>query len=214
MIFFTKVPIKGEVKTRLQPFLTKEQCYELQVAFIKDIYSVLNEMGIDILISHSNANQIGILKKVIFDERTYIEQKGSTLGEKMYNVLSNTLEKYNSCILIGSDVPLITPKDISRAFEILDKKDIVISPTKDGGYYLIGMKCAEKKIFDIEYSNSFVFENTINLIKINKKSYGVGSAQIDIDDKNDLITLIDILNNNDFKCYETRKILKQFIINV
>ena len=54
-------------------------------------------------------------------------------------------------MLIGSDLPLINKNDIKIAFKILETKDIAISPTYDGGYYLIGMKNENKNIFNIRY---------------------------------------------------------------
>ena len=108
----------------------------------------------------------------------------------MHNAISFALKEYRNVVLIGSDLPLINKKDIEVAFDILETKDIVISPTYDGGYYLIGMKEENKDIFNIRYSTSSVFEETIDKIKNKGKSYGKGNIQLDIDDKDDFLSYI------------------------
>lgn len=154
IILFTRIPTLGRTKTRLEPFLSKELCVELQRAFIEDIYNNIKNMGIDIIVSYTNHGDIKILKEIFKDNVYYLEQVGDDLGEKMYNAISFSLERYKKSVLIGSDLPLIGEKDIRKAFDILNEKDIAISSTLDGGYYLIGMKERYKEIFNIVYSTN------------------------------------------------------------
>ena len=187
LVFFTRIPTLGKTKTRLEPFLSKDLCVRLQIAFIKDIYNNLKDMGIDIICCYSVHGDLGVLKEIIHDDICFIRQEGLSLGEKMNNAISFSLKNYKKSVLIGSDLPLMNKGDIERAFEILENKDLVISPTFDGGYYLIGMKEENKEVFHMKYSTSSVFDETIDKIKSLEKSYGVGNYQLDIDDKNDFL---------------------------
>lgn len=196
IIFFTRIPTLGKTKTRLEPFLGKKLCVELQTAFIKDIYEKISIMGIDIIVSYSDHGDLKILKDILGKDVLFLKQEGSDLGEKMHNAISFSLNSYKSSVLIGSDIPLIETEDIELAFKILETKNIVISPTFDGGYYLIGMNEKNKSIFDIEYSTSSVFETTLLKIKILNKSFGIGNIQLDIDDKCDFLKLYNILQND------------------
>lgn len=212
LIFFTRIPTIGKTKTRLEPFLSKYQCAKLQTAFIKDIYNNIKDMGIDIIISYSNHGDLRVLKDIIHEDVCFLRQEGKDLGEKMYNAISFSLERYNNSILIGSDLPLMNKKDIEIAFKALETKDIVISPTYDGGYYLIGMKEDNKDIFNIKYSTSLVFEETIAKIESAGKSYGKGNIQLDIDDKSDFLKLYKRLKEDEsIPCDNTRSLLEKIM---
>ena len=208
IIFFTRIPTLGKTKTRLESFLNKDLCVKLQTAFIKDIYNSIKDIGIDIIVNYSDHGDLEVLKNIIDEEVHYLEQRGKDLGEKMYNSISFALKKYNNVILIGSDLPLISKEDMELAFNILETKDIIISPTYDGGYYLIGMKEANKDIFHMKYSTSSVFEETLEKIKDSGKSFGQGNIQLDIDDKDDFLKLYKILKEDEnISCHNTRNLI-------
>lgn len=212
IIFFTRIPTLGKTKTRLEPFLSKDLCVKLQTAFIKDIYKKIKNMGIDIIINYSEDGELDVLKSIIDDDVFFLKQEGKDLGEKMYNAISLSLNKYEDCVLIGSDIPMIIQQDIYLAFESLETKDMVISPTFDGGYYLIGMKEKNKDIFNIQYSTSSVFDETVDKIRSLEKTFGVGNIQLDIDDKNDFIKLYNLLiENNNISCDNTRKLVMEIM---
>lgn len=212
IIFFTRIPTLGRTKTRLEPFLSKSLCVDIQMAFIKDIYFSIREMGVDIIINYSEHGDLRDLRDIAGDEVFYLKQEGRDLGEKMYNAISFALNSYKKVILIGSDLPLITREDLDLAFEILEKKDIVISPTLDGGYYLIGMKEEAESIFKMEYSTSSVFEETIEKISRENKTYGIGNIQLDIDDRSDFLKLYDILSSDSsINCKNTRRLVEEIM---
>lgn len=214
IIFFTRIPTLGKTKTRLESFLSKDLCVKLQTAFIKDIYTNIKDMEIDIIVNYSDHGDLEVLKDIIDREMFFLKQKGKNLGEKMYNAISFALERYNSVILIGSDIPLLSKNDIEVAFKVLDKKEIVISPTYDGGYYLIGMKRRNKDIFDIRYSTSSVFLETKDKIKSIGRTFGEGNIQLDIDDKDDFLKLYKILNEeNIHSCKFTKKLINEIMKN-
>ena len=212
IIFFTRIPTLGKTKTRLESFLNKDLCVRLQTAFIKDIYKNIKDMGIDIIISYSDHGELKVLKDIINEDICFLKQKGKDLGEKMYKAISFALKNYNNIVLIGSDLPLINEDDIEIAFRILETKDIVISPTYDGGYYLIGMKDENKEIFNIKYSTSSVFEETIDKIINLQKSFGEGNIQLDIDDKEDFLKLYEILKKDKgIPCHNTRELVDEIM---
>lgn len=196
IIFFTRIPTLGKTKTRLETFLSKEMCVKLQAAFIRDIYNNIKDTGIDIIVNYSDHGDLKVLKNIIDGEEYFLKQEGEDLGEKMHNAISFSLKGYKRSVLIGSDIPLLDKKDIEVAFKILETNDIAIAPTYDGGYHLIGMKEADGEIFNIEYSTRSVFQETIDKIKGMGKTFGKGNAQLDIDDKADLLSLHEIFKSN------------------
>ena len=91
------------------------------------------------------------------------------------------------CVLIGTDVPEIKQADLDYAFRLLDVHDIVLGPTQDGGYYLVGMKKPVREVFEKQtYSHASVLENTAKAAF--EAGYTVGFARMlhDIDEKEDI----------------------------
>ncbi len=212
IVFFTRIPTLGKTKTRLEPFLSKDLCVKLQTAFIKDIYNNIKSLGIDIIVNYSEDGDLEFIKDIFDENVLFLRQEGKDLGEKMYNGISFSLKNYSKSVLIGSDLPLMDKEDIERAFNILETNDIAISPTYDGGYYLIGMKEENKDIFNMKYSTSSVFEETIEKIGAMGKSYGIGNIQLDIDDKDDLLKLYEILkDDNKIPCHNTRELVMKIL---
>lgn len=213
IIIFTRVPIPGKTKTRLQSILTKKQCAQIHENFLKDIKYTCEKLKRDIFIFYTPDDKKDILNNILGYKFKYESQKGKGLGERMYNAIEYVLEKgYDSCILIGSDIPYLKENDFKKAFKILKKKDIVLGPTVDKGYYLVGMKKPIKTIFEnIEYGHGNVLDNTIASIENLNLTYDLTNKNVDIDEKDDLFYFYDeIKKENVSKNMNTSK----FIINV
>lgn len=213
IILFTRIPAAGRTKTRLQPFLDGKSCCRLHRAFIKDIYNVIKKIDADVYVYCTAENNIKNSAGLFYDNPALFMQRGETLGQRMDNAISEVLDLgHGACVLIGTDVPLIGPENIENAFEILQYKDVVISPVEDGGYYLIGMKKSCKAVFSIEYGNSSVTENTIKAIEKTGKTYGLGMPTFDIDYKEDLLRLAEVLKEDySISCKNTREELHNII---
>ena len=90
--------------------------------------------------------------------------------------------------MIGSDCPQLTASNIQQAFDQLDREPVVLGPTDDGGYYLIGMRDECYGVFeDIEWSTERVLSQTRERLE----SLGIGWTELD--QKSDIDTLKDLL---------------------
>ena len=129
--------------------------------------------------------------KSVFPAAGYIPQKGSDLGEKMYRAIRKVMSLgYESVVLTGADLPMMTAEHINSGFAALEHHDIVIGPTSDGGYYLIGMKHPCREVFLVEgYGSGSVFENTVAAAKNAGLSVGLALSCDDVDTPEDLWNL-------------------------
>lgn len=213
IIIFTRVPIPGQTKTRLEKFLTKEECANVHKNFLKDIKATCDNLDKDVFVFYTPKDKDNILSSIFGNKVTYKIQEGIDLGEKMYNAIDYVLnQKYKSCILIGTDIPFLEEHDLSTAFNILENKDIVLGPTLDKGYYLVGMKKPTKAIFkNIEYGYGNVLDNTISSIKNSNLSYGLTNKNIDIDEEEDLFYCYDEIKRGSLN---KDKYTSKFIINI
>jgi len=194
IIIFTRVPIPGKTKTRLQSCLTPQECSGLHTAFILDVFQACQRTNMDIYIYYTPSDELIILQELLGDNLAYHSQQGKDLGEKMHNALVDVLKLgYDTCGLIGTDIPLVQSSDLEYGFSLLESNDIVISPTFDGGYYFVGIKQACAELFNIEYGHGNVFMETVNRAKAVGKTCAEGSAQFDVDDENDLKILMETL---------------------
>lgn len=210
VILFTRIPIPGYTKTRLQPFLNEHECCELHKAFISDMYDILRNVDADIIISYEPNGDLDELKRLVGEEATFMSQRGERLGDRMHMSIVDALNDYECCLLIGSDIPLISPEDMEAAFTILEERDVVLAPTEDGGYYLIGMKQPCEQIFQIQYSTPTVMQNTLQAIDDAGKTCGIGNLLFDIDEKDDLLKLVELLRvDGSYQCRQTRKTLSR-----
>ena len=161
IIFFTRSPIPGKTKTRMQPYLSPNECANLHKALIRDIYRQCSKAKADIFVYYTPQEGLCRLQNIIGNKNKYEVQSGKDLGEKMYNAIAKVLDLgYESCLLMGSDIAEFRAKYLDIAFDKLENADIVFGKTVDGGYYLVGMKKAVKEVFEVKkYGNSDVFSN-------------------------------------------------------
>lgn len=212
IIIFTRVPLEGKTKTRLQGYLTPKECRDIHRCFLKDIYTTCKSTNKNIFIFYTPLGYKDILKNLISWSEEYYLQEGEDLGEKMLNAIKYVLNKgYNSCVLIGTDVPQIKRDNLLDAFNVLKKKDIVIGSTYDKGYYLIGMKKAHKEIFQNQtYGTGDVFSSAVNRFKELGLTWDNVECLLDIDEKDDLLLLSEKINNNEVtNCLNTIDFIKK-----
>ena len=105
-----------------------------------------------------------------------------------------------SAVIIGSDSPTLPAFLIDQAFLKLERNDLVLGPTQDGGYYLIGLKEPCAGIFrEISWSSNYVFSETLKRAKQYKKKVAILNQWYDIDDEKSLNYLIKDLRESKAK---------------
>ena len=175
LIIFAKSPIPGKVKTRLTPKITTTKAAELYKAFIVDTVSNALKLKCEkTTIAYKPYNAEIALKRLVGRSVNYLPQKGHNLGERMKNAFKHSFAKgLMRTVIIGTDSPTLPLSYIQKAFDVLKEVPIVIGPTFDGGYYLIGLSEQNDAIFDgVDWSTSNVFSQTLTRIQaINKQLY-------------------------------------------
>jgi rSAM/selenodomain-associated transferase 1 len=139
-ILFTRVPVPYKVKTRLQTLLTGEEACQVQLQMLQDSFlkfAELNNRGIDLYLAYSDEGDPSNLLAELPASFSTFSQVGHTIGERMNHAIQFVREKgYEKVILTGSDIPNLTAEIIISAFDQM--KEVVLGPSQDGGYYLVG----------------------------------------------------------------------------
>ena len=212
LILFAKEPKKNQVKTRLRPYLITGSAEGIYTAFFRDVVEIARQVQCENrLIAYESVNKNPeFIQKIAPDFKT-IKQTGKDLGERMYQIFWWILQhKVHHVIIIGTDIPTLPPENIQMAFKQLGHHDVVLGPSLDGGYYLIGLKKPHQEIFiNIDWGSNRVFNQTV--CKINKMHLKATFIPrwYDVDDQDGLGRLIKDLKRKQDKSIArwTRKYL-------
>jgi len=146
VLVFCKNQIIGKVKTRLALSIGQKKALSIYSKLVNKTATIVNSLSSEVHIYYSDY----IEENDNFDSskiKKFI-QKGNNLGDRMINALNISFKNFSPIVIIGSDLWELEISDIMDAFGILKKKNIVIGPSTDGGYYLIGMNYLDTKIFE------------------------------------------------------------------
>lgn len=184
LILFVKNARLGQVKTRLATTMGPERALAVYQALLQHLSTMVSPLPVTKYVYYHQeieANDLWPVSK--FHLRV---QHGEDLGERMANAFSEVLADHSAAILIGSDVPGITPDLLGDALDALRNHDFVIGPAEDGGYYLIGMHTNEPSLFtDMTWSTASVYSETINRMEKLRKSIFHLPVLSDIDREED-----------------------------
>ncbi len=189
LVVFAKNPISGKVKTRLIPGISSDGAAELYKAFILDTINKINRLKCrKASIAYTPHGAERAFRKLAGRSIILLPQKGRNLGERMKNAFIHSFaEGAKRVVIIGTDSPTLPISLIQKAFDVLKKTPIVIGPTFDGGYYLIGLSRPNYKIFNgIKWSTSMVFDQTLSKIKASEKQLCVLPPWYDVDTSDNL----------------------------
>ena len=196
----------GRCKTRLSRDIGKSNSAKVQSVMTSHTISVAKSLQnlkfIDISLAISGLGKKNCRKwsKELGIKKFNLQGQGC-LGERMKRqIIINkkfcNQNKIKSIIFIGTDLPDLCHLDLLNTINELKQNDLILGPSNDGGYWLIGLS---EKIFskhlnlpfiNIKWSKENVLQNTINNFASTKLKYKFLDKKIDID------TIIDIENRN------------------
>ena len=174
----TKAPLTGRVKTRLVPPLTPEEAAELNKCFLRDtaaaISSVCSRRPAGDEGKTAPASAIAVYTPVGAESAytdilpadfSLLPQRGDKFGDRLYLAVEDLFKcGFDSVCLIDSDSPTVPAENFEQAVELLSTSEdrVVLGPSDDGGYYLIGVKKPHRHLFEqIDWSTERVLNQTM-----------------------------------------------------
>ena len=214
VVVYTKPAIPGRVKTRLIGELSAHQTAELHEAFLGDLAERLGAGRFRLVVSWAAEEGESLPEHLAPEAAEHVHQPSGDLGDRLYGGLSEISKSYSAVAAVGSDHPELTCETIERAFEHLEGgADVVIGPTSDGGYYLIGLnrQAIHRGVFEgIPWSTESVFAETLERCR----RLGLSVARLpeghDVDVADDLRALADRLSTQPGVCPRTRGLLEDW----
>lgn len=184
LIIFIRKPELGKVKTRLANGVGKQKALEIYKALLEHTKKVALSIDCDRLLFYEGAieENDGWDSK---DFKKFTQIKGD-LGQKMQHAFEEALKHYRTAVIVGSDCPEITKRDIDTAFYEAEENDVVIGPATDGGYYLLGMTDPQFFLFEnMPWSEDNLLEKSIFAVQDRGLLYALLKTKSDVDYKED-----------------------------
>jgi rSAM/selenodomain-associated transferase 1 len=193
LIVVAKLPMPGQTKTRLTPPLSPEQAADLYECFLRDTLALMRRVpDVQRAIAYLPIEARDYFAQLAPDF-DLIPQTGADLGARLDHALTHYLEQgYERAAIMNSDGPTQPIEHLQQAFEALsDHTDVVLGPSDDGGYYLIGLKQpAPRLLREVRMSTPDVLTDTLALAREEKLRVGLLPQWYDVDDVASLQQLI------------------------
>ena len=185
---FGKQPVRGKVKTRLAAGLGDDAAAAIHEAMLFDTLetwssrSILEPGGRRVLV-YAPADAGPWFDPRVPEAFALQPQVEGDLGTRMRAFFTGEFDDgATRVVLIGSDSPTLDPTLVITAFLCLEGRDVVIGPSTDGGYYLIGARDSVPPLFDeISWSSASVLGQTIDRLKDTGLSLAVLPPWYDVD---------------------------------
>ena len=191
LVIMAKAPRPGEVKTRLAHSLSIEAVTEFYRCLLDDTLALarsLKDVEVAIMCRDVDVNELAQLAS---SKVSVVAQKGDGLAAGLISVFAHFAEDHQRLIIaFNSDSPHLPRSVLEDAFETLVAHDVVVGPTHDGGYYLVGAKASHPTLFANDgMGTSSALERLLARARSLKLSVGLADSFYDIDVADDLTRL-------------------------
>lgn len=208
---FAKPPRPRRVKTRLLAELTAQEAAEVHLACVRDTARMAGGIGgarkwFLVAGNYETARQLA--RRAALNRRWCLGvQVGRDLGARLDFCFQALLgEGMRKVAVIGTDTPWMGAARILRAFELLDRAEVVLGPTEDGGYYLVAARRHVPEMFrGIRWGTSRVLRQTLRALRAAGVSYRLLPRDFDLDRPEDLRRVAGLLRKRKIRAPELKR---------
>jgi uncharacterized protein len=210
-----KAPQPGQVKTRLCPPLSHGEAAQLYQCFLLDKIAQLNALPRAApVISYSPADCRHLFEDLTPSHFMLFPQRGDDLGARILWTFDQLFRQgYTQVMVIDSDTPTLPTAHLEQALMLMARRenDVVLGPTEDGGYYLIGLRQSRRELFEqMPWSTPQVFPETRRRSELYGLTVACTEYWYDVDTPDDLARLRDSLDQiQDGLARHTRQFLRE-----
>ena len=222
LVIMAKAPKPGAVKTRLASSLSAEAVTAFYCCLLDDTLALarsLSDVEVAIMCPDSDVNE---LAQLAGNEASVVAQKGEGLAAGLTSVFAHFAPDHQRedhrrdahqrrTIAFNSDSPHLPRSVLDHAFETLAAHDVVVGPTHDGGYYLVGAKAFHPTLFAGDaLGTSSALERLVSRARALELSVGFAAPFYDIDVVEDLTRLAGELRLAPTRAPRTARWLKEW----
>jgi uncharacterized protein len=212
LVIMAKAPRAGMVKTRLAPNLSPEAVIDFYCCLLEDTLALARSLGdveVAIMCPDSDVNE---LAQLAGSHASVVAQKGEGLAAGLTSVFAHFAEGHQRRVIaFNSDSPHLPRSVLEDAFETLAAHDVVVGPTHDGGYYLVGAKASHPTLFAGDgMGTSSALERLLSRARTLELSVGFADPFYDVDVADDLTRLAAELRQTPARAPRTAGWLKEW----
>lgn len=212
LVIMAKAPRRGSVKTRLAASLPPDAATDFYRCLLEDTLALarsLTNVEVAIMCPQPDVDE---LSQLVGNRASVIAQQGNGLAAGLTSVFAHFASGHQRCtIAFNSDSPHLPPSVLENAFETLTTHDVVVGPTHDGGYYLVGAKASHPTLFANDgMGTSSALERLVSRTRALQLSVGFADSFYDIDIAEDLTRLAEELRLAPSKAPRTAAWLKNW----
>ena len=217
LVIMAKAPRQGAVKTRLASSLSPAAAVDFYCCLLDDTLALARSLGdVEVAIMCPDAD-VNELAQLAGREANVVSQKGEGLAAGLTSVFAHFAQDHQRdahqrrTIAFNSDSPHLPRSVLEDAFETLAAHDVVVGPTHDGGYYLVGAKASHPSLFANDgMGTSSALERLLSRARALALSVGFADSFYDIDVADDLTRLAADLRLAPARAPRTAAWLKQW----
>lgn len=195
LVIMAKAPRPGAVKTRLAQSLSPEAVIDFYCCLLEDTLALarsLSDVEVAVMCPESDASAMAQLAG---NQAKVVAQTGEGLAAGLTSVFAHFAEGHQRrTIAFNADSPHLPPPVLEAAFETLASHDVVVGPTHDGGYYLVGSKAPHPTLFANDgMGTGSALDRLLARTRALELSVGFADPFYDIDVADDLTRLAEEL---------------------
>jgi rSAM/selenodomain-associated transferase 1 len=212
LVIMAKAPRPGRVKTRLARSLPVSAVTGLYRCLLDDTISLAQSLdGVEVAVMCPEADRED-MERTVDSAVPVVPQVGSGLAAALCSVFAHFQGTGSSRIVaFNSDSPHLPTSILQTAFRLLEECDLVVGPTHDGGYYLVGAKMSHPRLFSIEaMGTGNALEELLAKARALELSVRFTDPFYDIDEAADLSRLAEELQLTPGRAPKTAKWLSEW----
>jgi len=208
LVIMARYPEEGAVKTRLARDLGPLLTLRLYRAFIDDLAGKFGSLPRPLIWFY--IPESSPFPQLFSRRYPCRPQAGSSLQERMLRIFEDLFgEGFQRVVVIGADVPHIPVEAVEDAFALLSATDVVLRPSCDGGYHLIGLRAAGDLFSRISMGTNRVLRETVERAASMGLSAHCLAPSFDVDTIEDVKRLIRFLAETDDPLPRTREVMAE-----
>ncbi len=187
LIVLAKYWQPGQVKTRLAASIGLPQAAELHRVFLATTLTRLAKLADFRQLAFTPDDRQACFRMLAPASWQLAPQVSGDLGARIQAALCSALEQgLHRVVLLGSDTPHLPTRLVDEAFACLESVDVVLGPSEDGGYYLLGARIVPPIFDDMPWGQSNMLASTEQRLQTANIPYHLLPAWYDIDHLEDV----------------------------
>jgi uncharacterized protein len=148
VVVMAKAPREGFVKTRLTGAYPPRDVVQLSDCMLRDTLALVQALSRVHVAVMCPCEDVADIEARLPADVHVVGQRGNGLAAALVSAFEHFVPDFRRVVAVDSDSPHLPLAILQSAFELLETNEVVVGPTEDGGYYLVGAAAMHPRLFD------------------------------------------------------------------